>query len=146
MQCNAAVQTALIPFPQKSRSQAELAMSDTFVSKLNFWIQQNMIMHVAMITNIDIIPTIIILKSEHNPDIFCNCHQRHQKVPANLVSARALVQLQQTNGQSVQGLFHFDSVPNVIAINVQLDTSAAAVHLYGAHNYFDTSAADDLEF
>ena len=58
-------------------------------------------------------------------------------MPANFVSACALVQLQ----HSGQGLCaHFDSVPNVIAINVLLDTSAAVVHLYGAHNY-----CDDLE-
>ena len=42
--------------------------------------------------------------------------------------------------------FQSDSEPIVIAINVLLDTSAAAVvHLYGAHNYCDSSAPDDLE-
>ena len=72
--------------------------------------------------------------SEHNPDILCNCHQCHYKVPANLVSA------------IVNACFSLhSSVPNVIGINVLVrDTSdAVAVNLYGAHNR-DTSAPDNF--
>ena len=73
--------------------------------------------------------------SEHNPDILCNCHQCHYKVPANLVSA------------IVNACFSLhSSVPNVIGINVLVrDTlDAVAVNLYGAHNR-DTSALDKFD-